>query len=47
MVSWIPANAILQEADSPIGQWHDVPNAPNPLMVLPTGKSKFYRAYLP
>ena len=47
MLSWTPANAILQEADSPVGQWHDLPNAPNPSMILPTEKAKFHRAYLP
>jgi hypothetical protein len=42
-----PAGSILQESDTPNGPWKDLANAPNPTMVFPLEKAKFYRAYLP
>jgi len=47
MLFWDPSTAILQSANSPLGPWTDMPNAANPLTLIPTGPSKFYRAYLP
>jgi hypothetical protein len=47
MVTWVPSDAILQQADTPFGPWDDLPGATSPLMVLPTNRARFYRAYLP
>lgn len=47
MVSWTPPGAVLQEAESPLGPWNDRPDVTSPLMVAPTAKPRFYRAYLP
>jgi len=42
-----PTGSILQEADKPDGPWRDLPNASNPMIVFPTERAKFYRAYRP
>lgn len=44
-ISWI-GEGILQEADEATGPWRDVPNATNPMFVVPNAAMKFYRLRL-
>ena len=48
VLTWTPAEALLQSADFVNGPWSDVrPTPPNPYTVMPGGAAQFYRVRLP